>query len=91
MTQGKTIQDLREVLFQTIEGVRNNSVELDKARTINELGKTLIDSAKVEVDFLRVTEGDASSFLGAEKKPSGPALPSPAWPNGGVTQHRLGD
>lgn len=88
MTQGKTIQDLREVLFQTIEGVRNNSVELDKARTINELGKTLIDSAKVEVDFLRVTNGDASSFLGVEDKP--PALPSPAWPHGGVTQHRLG-
>lgn len=84
----KTIEDLRTALFDTLQAVKDGSMDLDRARAVNELGKTLIDSAKVEVDFLRVTEGDASEFL----QPERPALEhkpgSAAWP-GQVTTHRL--
>lgn len=88
-TKAKSLTDLREALFATLDGVRNGTLDLDKARTINELGKTLIDSAKVEVDYLRVTNGDASEFLQVEAAPAPP--PSTSWPAGitGVTRHRL--
>lgn len=59
----KSISDLRETLFATIEGLRNGSVDLDKARAVNEVAKTIVDTAKVEVDYLRVTGGGDSEFI----------------------------
>lgn len=84
----KTLTDLRAALFETLEGVKAGTVDLDKARTINELGKTLVDTAKVEVDFLRVTEGDASSFIQPEEAPRLEHGANGEWP-GNVTRHRL--
>jgi hypothetical protein len=82
--KGKTLDDLRAALFATLEGVRSGSIDLEKAKAVNEIGKTLIDTAKVEVDYLRVTGGGESSFLetaiGASNLPTGIT---------GVTQHRL--
>lgn len=67
----KNLDDLRATLFATIEAVRSGSMELDKARTINDIGKTIVDTAKVEVDYIRAVDGDAkSSFI-----PAGPQLP----------------
>lgn len=88
----KTIEDLRSVLFETIDAVKNNHMDLDKARTINDLGKTLIDTAKVEVDFLRVTEGQDSKFLGGSVQPAHPLPQVTDGPRNGITgivQHRL--
>ncbi len=80
----KTIDDLRASLFATLQGVKDGSIDLDKARVINEVGKTLIESAKVEVDYLRVTGGGESTFIasaiGADNLPPGIT---------GVTRHRL--
>lgn len=80
----KTISDLRAVLFATIEGVRSGTVDLDKARAINELSKTVVESAKVEVQYLEATGGGESSFIesaiGANNLPPG---------INGVTRHRL--
>lgn len=87
----KNISDLRAALFDTLEAVKAGTMDLDKARAINEIGKTLIDSAKVEVEFLRVTEGDGSAFLGSEQEQT-PRLThsngTSAWP-GPVTHHTL--
>ena len=42
---------------------------------MNEIGKTLVDTARVEVDYLRATGGGESEFLntviGAENLPPG--------------------
>lgn len=84
----KTLTDLRAALFETLEGVKAGTVDLDRARTINELGKTLIDSAKVEVDFIRATDGDASSFIQPEQAPRLESVGGTDWP-GQVTRHRL--
>ena len=63
---------LRNHLFQTLQAVKDGSIELDQARAINEIGKTLIDSAKVEIDYLRTSQdGTASAFL----KPAEEQLP----------------
>lgn len=80
----KTITDLRAALFETLQQVKNGTMDLDKARAVNELGKTLIDSAKVEVEYLRATGGGESTFLdtaaGADNLPPGVT---------GRTVHRL--
>ena len=80
----KTITNLRAALFETLQQVKNGTMDLDKARAVNELGKTLIDSAKVEVEYLRATGGGESTFLdtaaGADNLPPGVT---------GRTVHRL--
>lgn len=57
------INALRDALFETIRGLRDGTVTLDQARAINEVSKTVVDTAKVEVDFLRVTGGEESTFI----------------------------
>ena len=83
MAERKTLDDLRAALFATLEGVKDGSVDLDKARAVNELGKTLVDTAKVEVDYLRATGGGESEFIAA--------IGSDNLPNGitAITRHRL--
>ena len=57
------ITSLREQLFATLAGVKNGTLDLDRARAVNEIGKTLVDTARVEVDYLRATGGSESEFL----------------------------
>jgi hypothetical protein len=80
----KTIEDLRAALFETLKGVRDGSIDLDKARAINELGKTLTETAKVEVDYLRAMGEGESSFISPAAKPD--KLPAGIT---GRTVHRL--
>lgn len=80
----KTINDLRETLFATLEAVKSGAMDLEKARAVNEIGKTIIDTAKVEVDYLRTTGGGESSFIdtavGSDNLPAGIT---------GIMRHRL--
>ena len=80
----QSIVDLRSTLFATLEAVRSGVMPLDRARAVNEIGKTIIDTARVEVDFLRATGGGESSFIA-------PPEAHPALPPGitGITRHRL--
>lgn len=84
MTKTKNLDDLRSALFDTLEGVKNGTIDLDKARAINELGKTLTDTAKVEVEYLRAAGGGESAFIasaiGQDNLPAGIV---------GITRHRL--
>ena len=75
---------LRETLFATLRGVRDGTLELERARAVNDVAKTIIDTAKVEVDYVRATGADAESdFIAPEQKPK---LPAGVL---GITQHRL--
>jgi hypothetical protein len=80
----KDITALREHLFAALEGVKAGTLDLEKARAINELGKTLVDTARVEVDYLRATGGGESAFIDT-------AVGNDNLPPGitGITQHRL--
>lgn len=65
------ISTLRSHLFATLEGLRNGSVEVDKARAINETAQVLINSAKAEVDFMKATGNKtASGFIPVDEPPS---------------------
>jgi len=61
--QKKTIDDLRDVLFQTIEAVKSGSLEIDRAKTISDLAQVMVNSAKVEVEHAKVTGQKGSGFL----------------------------
>lgn len=69
------ITALREHLFAALQGVKDKTLDLDQARAINELGKTIVDTAKVEVDYLKATGGGESQFIdtavGADNLPPG--------------------
>ena len=78
----KTVADLREHLFATLAGLREGTMTVETARAISEVSQTIINSAKVEVEYARVTESASSTFLAGE---------SPELPQGitRITQHRI--
>lgn len=80
----KTMEDLRTSLFDTLQAIKDGSMDLDKARAVNEVAKTIVDTAKVEVDYLKTTGGGESSFIDS-------AVGAANLPDGitGRTVHRL--
>lgn len=66
------IDALREHLFATIAGLSDKTapMDIDRAKAISEIAQTIINSAKVEVDFIRATGAKESAFL--SKKPELP-------------------
>lgn len=86
MSNDHTIAGLRARLFETIDGVRSGSVDVQQAKVIGELAQVITNTARVEVDYLKATSGDQSAFLAApsQQKPEG--LPPGIT---GIRQHRL--
>jgi len=78
------ISKLREHLFAAIQGVKDGTLDVEKAKAINEIGKTLTDTARVEVDYLRATGGGESRFIDT-------AVSADNLPPGitGILRHRL--
>lgn len=77
----KTITDLRDALFSTLDALRDKDapMDLDRAKTIADVAQTIINTAKVEVEYSRATgQAGGSGFLDTT-----PALPP------GVKVHRL--
>lgn len=69
-----TINDLREHLFATLEGLRDKSapMDIDRAKAVAEVAQTIINSAKVEVDHMKVAGNTSGTgFIGIEHKPEG--------------------
>ena len=69
MTIMNNVNDLRETLFDTMQMLKDGDekMDLDKAKTIEELAQVIINSAKVEVDFLKQTGNEnGTGFLNAE-------------------------
>lgn len=57
------IDDLRNHLFETLEMLKDPDapMDLDRAKTIASIAQVIVNSAKVEVDFVRVTGRDDGS------------------------------
>lgn len=66
------IKALREHLFATLADLRNkeNPMDLSRAKAISDVAQTLINAAKVEVDFIEATSSKESEFF--ENKPDLP-------------------
>lgn len=51
----KTMDDLRSVIFDTIDDVRKGKLDAATAKAISELSQNVINSAKAEADYARTT------------------------------------
>lgn len=60
-----TIEDLRNELFATLRGLNNKSdpMDIERAKAVAEIGQVIINSAKVEVDHMRVTGAKGTGFI----------------------------
>lgn len=65
---GKTIDDLRDAMFDTLAQLKAGKITVDQAKAISEVGQVIINSAKVEVDFHRANTGGKMAFLEPPKE-----------------------
>lgn len=88
------IEDLRNHLFAVIEALADpdNPMEIDRAIAIANVAQVLINSAKVEVEFMRVTDSvRGSGFIPSDAglhatRPALEAIPNQGgWNHGKVS------
>ena len=76
MASKNKIGDLRDHLFETLEALKDKDEPMDiaRAKAVADVARVIVDSAKMEVDFLKVTGGVRSTdFLpdaDADAKPA---------------------
>lgn len=60
-----TITDLREQLMQTLADLRDreNPMDVDRARAVAQVANVLVDTAKVEVDYIKATGAAGDSLF----------------------------
>ena len=65
------INTLREHLLGTLADLRNRQdpMEPDRARAVAQVAGVLVDTAKVEVDYIKATGQDVSNFIDGMKAP----------------------
>lgn len=77
-----TMTELRAALMGTLADLRNreNPMDVDRAKAVAQVAGVLVETAKVEVDYIKAT-GGKSDFI----------EPSQALPSGvvGIRQHRI--
>jgi len=79
----RNIGDLREAMFDTLQALKDGKVTIEQAKAISDIGQVIINSAKVEVDYIRANNGGETPFLesvGNNNLPAGVV---------GITRHRL--
>lgn len=69
----RTIETLRDHLFDALDALKAGSMDVDHAKAVSDIAQTIINSAKVEVEFMRARGSDRSTgFV--------PELPAPQQP-----------
>jgi hypothetical protein len=64
------IEDLRNHLFATLEALQDEDkpMEIDSAKTIADVAQVIVNSAKIEVDFIRATgRSQGTGFIPDER------------------------
>lgn len=84
MSDNKSIEALRARLFDAIDAVSAGTMSIDQAKQVSELSQVIVNTAKVEVEYLRATGGGESTFIAT-------AIGADNLPNGitAITRHRL--
>lgn len=81
------INELRQSLMDTLKDLRDpdKPMEVGRAKAIAQVAGVIVDTARVEIDFLKVTGGDRSEFIGS------PQDVTQDLPKGivGIRQHRI--
>ncbi len=79
----KNISDLRDAMFNTLQLLNEGKITVEQAKAASEVGQVIINSAKVEVDYIRANSGGQSNFIDSSAAAS---LPTGVT---GITRHRL--
>lgn len=95
-TEDNSMGGVRSELMATLRALRDraNPMDLDRAKTVATVASVLVDTAKVEVDYLKVTGQNFSGFLN-EPELQQLSGPKPAGDGGAgngitsITRHRL--
>lgn len=85
-TNPKTVNDLREHLFAALDALKDkdNPMEVERARAVSDIAQTIINTAKIEIEYLKINGGGESGFIDAVA--AGNLPPGVTR----VTRHRLG-
>lgn len=79
----KNINDLRDSLFDALDMLKKGELSVEQAKAVSEMSQVIINSAKVEVDYIKANNGGETPFLesvGSDNLPPGVV---------GITRHRL--
>lgn len=59
------ITQVRQSLLDTLADLRNrdNPMEVDRARAVAQVATVLVETAKVEIDYIKATGADRRDFL----------------------------
>lgn len=63
------IEDLRNHLFATLEALldEENPMDIDRAKAVAHVSSKIIDTAKVEVQYIKSIGGEGTGFLPVPK------------------------
>ena len=75
------VDALHDELFATLRGLRQGTVDIERAKAVSGVAQTIINAARVEVEYLKATNSGESAFLKSTR-----ALPPGIT---GVRRHRL--
>lgn len=78
------INDLRTHLFDALRGLKNKSMDIATAKAVSDISQVIVNTAKVEVEYMRASGAKTSGFLSGDETTSG--LPSGIT---GIRQHRI--
>lgn len=78
MSKNRHISELREHLFDAIEKLKSGTIDVKQAGAVAQLGDVIVQSAKVEVDYIKLVGETHSGFLDGDQL--GQALPEPIRP-----------
>lgn len=85
-TKTTNIDQVRTALLDTLADLRNRErpMDLDRARAVAQVASVLVDTARVENEYLKITDQTQSTFL---DKPDD----TETLPNGitAITRHRI--
>jgi len=59
----RDINYLRESLLNVMDMLAEDKIGVDRAKAICDIGQVLVNSAKVEVDMMKATEGQGTGFM----------------------------
>lgn len=78
------IEDLRDHLFATLEGLRDKEAPMDieRAKAVSQVAQTIIESAKVECKYVELMGGKGIGFMGDTALPSSKPSERPRLANG---------
>jgi hypothetical protein len=87
-THNPHIDQVRTALLATLADLRDrtNPMDIERAKAVANVASVLVDTARVENDYLKITGQDRSGFL---SRPDDLNLPGPANGITSITRHQL--